>query len=261
VSQSDQRYLSAAEAAKALGVTTRALRLYEQKGLVKPARTVAGWRAYGPDALTRLHQILALKGLGLSLSRVGELLRGRLVSLEAVLALQEEALALRQAETQRALALVRRAKARITAGQTLSMDDLTTLTRETTMSDPKEAEMKAIFEPLIAKHYDADSLETLSQRPPFDQAAISRAWADLHADANAAMAKGDPTTPEAMDVARRWDDLVGQFTGGDSKIAASLANVWKDALSDPSTAPKLNHSPGLMEFVQKAREAALKAAG
>ena len=255
MSQSDQRYLSAAEAAKALGVTTRALRLYEQKGLVKPVRTAAGWRAYGPEALTRLHQILALKGLGLSLARVGELLRGRLASLGAVLALQEEALALRQAETERALVLVRRAKARITAGEALSVDDLTTLTRETTMSEPmNEDEMKAIFDPLIRKHHDPETIEALGRRD-FDQAAVTRAWDAVIADAKAAMAKGDPTTPEAMDVARRWSELVGQFTRGDPKVAARTAAIWKDAFADPVTAPKLPFSPELMEFVRRAREA------
>ncbi len=255
MSQSDPRYLSAAEAAKALGVTTRALRLYEQKGLVKPVRTAAGWRAYGPEALSRLHQVLALKGLGFSLSRAGELLKGRLASLQAVLALQEEALTLRQAETERALALVRRAKARITAGEVLSVDDLTTLTRETTMSEPmNEEEMKTIFDPLIRKHHDPQTLEALGRRD-YDQAAVTRAWDAVIADAKAAMAKGDPTTPEAMDVARRWSELVGQFTGGDPKLSAKTAAIWKDAFADPTAAPKLPFGPELMDFIRRAGEA------
>jgi DNA-binding transcriptional MerR regulator len=254
-----ERYLSAAEAAKALGVTTRALRLYEQKGLVKPLRSHAGWRAYGPETLGRLHQLLALKRLGLSLAEVGQLLKGRLGRLEAVLELQEKALAARQAETERALELVRRARGRLAAGQDLSVDDLTTLTRETTMSEPMdEQSMREIFGPLIQKHYDTDSLEKLAQRP-YDQAKASKDWEELIADAKAAQAKGDPTTPEAMAVARRWQDLVGQFTGGDPKIAASLQAVWQDARANPQTASRLPTNTGLMDFIQKAAEAAREA--
>nr|WP_264162232.1 MerR family transcriptional regulator [Burkholderia metallica] len=40
------RGLSASEAAARLGVSVKALRLYERQGLVTPARTVAGYRAY-----------------------------------------------------------------------------------------------------------------------------------------------------------------------------------------------------------------------
>ena len=43
--------LSASEAAERLGVSTKALRLYEQRGLVTPRRTAAGYRAYGPDEM------------------------------------------------------------------------------------------------------------------------------------------------------------------------------------------------------------------
>jgi len=77
-----QRYLSTAETAAALGVTPRALRLYEARGLVRPLRTDAGWRAYGPEQVARLHQILALKRLGLPLRAIGELLAGRFKALD-----------------------------------------------------------------------------------------------------------------------------------------------------------------------------------
>ena len=247
------RHLSTAEAAKAAGVSARALRLYEQRGLLKPQRTAAGWRAYGPQALARLHQVLALKRLGLPLSAIGELLNGRLATLESVLALQEQALEARRAEAERALALIRRARARLSAGEALSADDLTTLSRETTMS-MNEDEMKAVFQPLIAKHYSPESLAKLAAKP-YDQAEATRAWEQLKSDAMAAMAKGDPTTPEAIDVARRWSDLVSQFTGGDPEIAKSLEGVWKDAMANPAFAARMPQGPNLMAFIQRAAEA------
>lgn len=255
MSAGQDRHLSAAEAAKALGVTTRALRLYEQKGLVRPLRTQAGWRAYGPEALARLHQILALKRLGLGLAEIGDLLKSRLADLSAVLDLQESALLLRRKETEQALGLVRRARARLEAGEALSVDDLTTLTRETTMTQGMDKEeMKAIFDPLIQKRYDQATLAELAARP-YDQDAVTRAWDALIADAKAAMAKGDPTTAEAIAVARRWNDLVGQFTGGDPKLAAGAKAVWTDAFADPAAAPKLPFGPELMDFVRRAGEA------
>lgn len=86
-------HLSPAEAARKLGVSPKALRLYERHGLVKPLRAENGYRAYGPAEMARLHQVLALKGLGLPLSRIAALLHGQFASLDAILALQESVLA------------------------------------------------------------------------------------------------------------------------------------------------------------------------
>ena len=86
------RFLTAARAAESLGLTVKALRVLESHGLIEPGRTPAGWRAYGPDELARLHQVLALRRLGLGLRRIGELLRERDPDLKTTLALQEEAL-------------------------------------------------------------------------------------------------------------------------------------------------------------------------
>lgn len=53
------RHLSPAETAKRFGISIKALRLYEQLGLLKPPG--AAWRVYGPDQVARLHQILAVR--------------------------------------------------------------------------------------------------------------------------------------------------------------------------------------------------------
>ena len=42
-------FLNPSEAARRLGISTKALRLYEQRGLLTPVRSAAGWRAYGAD--------------------------------------------------------------------------------------------------------------------------------------------------------------------------------------------------------------------
>lgn len=58
------------------GVSARCLRHYEQLGLLQcPGRTRSGYRVYEPFHLSRVLQIRALTGLGLSLSQVGELFR------------------------------------------------------------------------------------------------------------------------------------------------------------------------------------------
>jgi len=132
------RFFSPAETARRLKVSTKALRLYETLGLVKPVRTSTGWRTYGPDQMARLYQVLALKHLGLPLRRVGELLGDQLADLDAVLLLQEQALRARITDDARRLELLVAVRRQLAGGETLSVDDLIHLTRETVMIDLPE---------------------------------------------------------------------------------------------------------------------------
>ncbi len=57
-------------------VSTRMLRHYDKLGLLKPSQTDqwTGYRYYTIDQLPRLHRIIALKELGLSLEQIAQLL-------------------------------------------------------------------------------------------------------------------------------------------------------------------------------------------
>jgi DNA-binding transcriptional MerR regulator len=127
---------TAAAVARRFGVSVKALRVYERAGLLKPARTVAGWRIYRQLELERLSAILALKQLGLPLKRIGELLKGE-GDLAAALALQEAALEAAKADAEDALRLVRAARAKLAAQRSLSPDELSHLVRSTAMSEFK----------------------------------------------------------------------------------------------------------------------------
>jgi DNA-binding transcriptional MerR regulator len=83
---SSARFLNSSEAAGRLGVSAKALRLYEQRGLIAPIRTAAGWRAYGPDEMSRAAEIAALRALGFSLAQVARVLEGDPQGLELALA-------------------------------------------------------------------------------------------------------------------------------------------------------------------------------
>lgn len=63
------------DAAAATGLTPKAIRLYESRGLVEPAeRTAAGYRTFSADALGRLRFIASARRLGLHLDQVAEIL-------------------------------------------------------------------------------------------------------------------------------------------------------------------------------------------
>lgn len=248
------QHFSPAEAARRLGVSAKALRLYERHGLVRPLRAANGWRAYGPAEMARLHQVLALKRLGLKLSRIAGMIAQPEGSLAAVLALQEETLARESERLSHALALVRVARRKLAAGEDLSIDDLAQLTRETTMTGrATPEELKAIFDPISEKYFSEAERVALTAKK-FDQAEVSRRWEQVIADARAAMVQGDPDAPEALDAARRWRALVDEFTGGDPAVANKVRAVWGEAMADPGAAPKLPLTPEVFAFMARAME-------
>ena len=120
-------------------------------------------------------------------------------------------------------------------------------------------ELKAIFDPISSKYFTPEETKALAAKK-FDQKAVSESWEKVIEDAKAAMAKGDPASPVALTVARRWRALVNQFTGGDPAIAAKVKAVWSDAMADPKAALKLPLNTEIFAFIAKA-QAKLKELG
>lgn len=124
---SSVRFLNASEAARRLGVSAKALRLYEQRGLVAPRRTAAGWRAYGPDEMARARQVAALRALGLSLAKVAQALDGDAQALEPALAAHQATLERQGRQLAGLVEKVRQLRAGLARGQAPDIEDLARL--------------------------------------------------------------------------------------------------------------------------------------
>lgn len=122
-----QSFLSAADAARRLGVSAKALRLYEDRGLLQPGRTPAGWRAYSPADLARAEEIAVLRKLGLSLAQVASVLNGKTASLEPALATHQTALEARLSQLTGTIDQVRTLRRQLAAGASPAISDLTRL--------------------------------------------------------------------------------------------------------------------------------------
>ena len=92
------------DVAKRTGLTSRALRFYEARGLLKPLRTYSGRRLYGRGELERIQQILALKRAGLSLAQIGKLTARGNMDLGAIVDAQLKVIEERKAELDEARA-------------------------------------------------------------------------------------------------------------------------------------------------------------
>jgi DNA-binding transcriptional MerR regulator len=119
---------SIGEFARLGAVSVRTLRLYDEMGLLRPARVdpETGYRAYTPGQLGQLNRILALKELGLSLTQIRRMLAGITVDeLQGMLMLRRAQLETElQAQKNKLLGVEARLRYIATEG-TMPADDIT----------------------------------------------------------------------------------------------------------------------------------------
>jgi len=120
-------FLNPSEAARRLGISAKALRLYEQRGLIAPVRSAAGWRAYGPAEMERASEIVALRALGFSLAEVARALTGDLGALDSALTSHQATLEERIRHLVAAADKVRELRDSLARGEPPGPGDLATL--------------------------------------------------------------------------------------------------------------------------------------
>lgn len=124
---SSTEFLNASDAAHRLGVSAKALRLYEQRGLITPVRTAAGWRTYGPEQMARAGEIVAMRALGLSLAEAKRVLEGDPRGLDAALAAHQTVLEGRMLELSGMMERLRQLRDRLRRGEAPATGELASL--------------------------------------------------------------------------------------------------------------------------------------
>lgn len=122
---SDGQEMTPSRAAKRFGISVKALRLYEQVGLIKPRRTPAGWRVYGADELARIQDIVVLRRMGLGLAEIRKAVGREGQDLDALLASYQGAMEARIGDLSRGLARLKTLRSSLSRGDaaTLAMAD------------------------------------------------------------------------------------------------------------------------------------------
>lgn len=230
------RRYKAREFAELSGVTVRALHHYDRLGLLRPKRTLNGYRAYGEPDLARLEQIVALKFVGLPLRRIKALLDRDGLELAGALRMQRRVLEARRGLLDQAIEAIRQAESAVQAGQQPDAAILTKIIEVMEMQNDAEWPMKYYNEAAQAKI--ARQGKTWS---PESQERISRQWLELIREVEAALGE-DPAGQIGQALAGRWTGLVEEFTGGDPEVTSGLKNLYADSANWPDQA-KLQMEP------------------
>src|SRR5215831_138367 len=210
------------EFAKLTAVTVRTLHHYEAAGLLKPARTPAGYRQYTLADLERLEQVVALKFLGLPLQQIKTLLDREPIRLPDALQVQLAILEEKRLLLDRAIAVIRDAVNTAQAGKPMDVALLKQIIGAINMQD--SADFKK-------KYFSKESWARLTalKRKSTPQARLreSRAWLALLCDVEAAL-RENPGSKKAQALAGRWMRLAQVSSQGDQGIQAGWESAWSD---------------------------------
>jgi DNA-binding transcriptional MerR regulator len=205
MSQTDGRSYRIREFAKLAGVTVRALHHYDRLGLLEPQRSAAGYRIYGRRDLETLEQIVALKFIGLPLTKIKLLLRGGAVDLGTALRAQRRLLEHKKRQLEQAIAAIRDAETMLESSGAAESRLVRRIIEVIEMQN-KGDEWKTRYDALVQ-----EKLERLKVLSPEEKTELHDRFAALFKQA-AGLIEDDPAGPRAQELAARYVDLLRTFT-------------------------------------------------
>jgi DNA-binding transcriptional MerR regulator len=199
------------EVARRTGLSARALRFYEARGLVEPVRTDSGRRAYGASELERIVRIVALKRAGLTLAQIGQALASRPPDLAKLVDARMAELFVRQQQIADALKRLASVGSRLQSGETLDVATLCALIRDSDAKDAPEAWTPEAAMRLIPEDRARAGVERMwAVLSRTDPNAFRRRSADLYARIEAALPLA-PDSPRAQALLEQMQALTAPF--------------------------------------------------
>lgn len=213
--------LKVGELAKQTGLSVRALHYYDEIGLLSPSRrTESGHRLYTASDVVRLQQIKSLRYLGASLEEIRETLDRPDFSPRRVIELHLSRLR-DQIELQQKLCdRLEEIAARLSSKEEVSAEEFVRTMEVIRMSER------------LWEYYTPEQREEIEERGrALGEERIRQVeaeWPELMEQVRAEMEAGtEPSNERVQRLAKRWMELVREFTGGNPEIERSVRNVWQ----------------------------------
>lgn len=244
-----QGYMTAGEVANKMSVTVRTLQHYDKVGLLSPSSiSDGGRRLYTDKDIIKLHQILSLKQLGFSLNDI----KNRLIPLDApadvAQVLTEQAALIRKKieSLSESLSRIETLKAEVLEMKSVDFKKYADII--------VNLEMKNNFYWMI-KHFDNETLDRIRSR--FDKessTAFLQNFMNMQDTAIRLQEEGvSAESPEGLQFAKDYWELIMEFTGGDPAILPKLielgqSNEFDQEWTQKQTLAKVFIEPALNAY-------------
>lgn len=208
------------EVSKKIGMSVRALHHYDEIGLLSPLhRSNAGYRLYSNEDLMQLQKIKSLQQLGFSLDEIQMAIKMNKPETSLLSILQKHIEKLSHEIKQQQVLIQRLQLLQCTLAQSWqpSVELLCESLKETIMYE---------------KYFTADQLNQLAEnRKRIGEDAIKafeQEWREIFDKFKKLYeAKKPASCPEAQTLARRSEEMIDQFTGGNHTIRQSINHMYE----------------------------------
>ncbi|MCK0069974.1 MerR family transcriptional regulator [Kordiimonas laminariae] len=246
--------VSIGDVAKQSGVTVRALRHYEDKGLLAPQRSESGQRVYRYRDILRLQQIQLLKRTGFSLEQIAGLLRSQEIPATDLLRMQKTVLEEKQKEITISLQAVEDTLTQLEARETSDLSTLCNMIKlgENAMSEEK---WQKVWDKFYSPEDNVKWAKAKAAIPDDVITANERAWPDLLARTEKLVGT-DPASPEAQAIVKEWNAMTQAIYDVDPSLMGKAAQMYDNMDDWPKDGPEKPFSNEVWAFVKAAEKAA-----
>lgn len=233
------------------GVSARAIRFYDEIGLLKPARiSSSGYRIYGTEEVDRLQQILFFRELDVPLDQIGTIMKEASFSGRAALAAHRERLLARRQQLDALIANVEKSIAAIEGGHGMKDKEKFEGFKQKLVEDNEARYGKEVRQKYGDETIDRSNRKVKGMtQAQYDEA--TRLAEAIQTTLHEAVLTGDPAgelAQKAVDLHRQWLCLYwDQYT---PQAHAGLGQMYVD---DPRfTAYYDKDEPGTAVFLRDA---------
>lgn len=237
-----KEYWKIGELATLSGLTLRTLRYYDQIELFSPTQyTDSGHRLYTKSDLTKLHQILALKQIGLPLDDIRSIMTNKekdftiniietqITRIKKDIQVQQNLLF----ELEHALKMIHHKK-------TISVEELTTLLGAMKIYQEKYFTKEQLD--MMKNYYDQHDVNTLKEVEQEFKLVLEAIQLEKENGA-------PPNHSKVQTLAKQWSDIVYSFTGSDQDLKKQAETFHAE---NPDNSLQFGIDADLYRYIQKA---------
>ncbi|WKE65023.1 MerR family transcriptional regulator [Gallaecimonas kandeliae] len=242
---------SIGEVARKTGLTERALRFYEEQGLISPARTQGYRRAYDREDLEQLQQVQLLRRAGYSLADIGSLLDACTLNPATVIRLQIAAIKGERDRLSRQIRALEATAADLDQDQEMDVHQLCELIRL-----GEQSAEQAGWQQVVKDYFsEEDSARWQRATRPLMTEECQQDWAELVARVEKAISAGvAPNSLGAIALAKDWLALQAPMQG-------AVPGLWQQSAQMMANMEQWSHlarppfSKAVFDFVTAAVQA------
>jgi len=237
-----KEFYTTGEVAKRAGVTNRTLQYYDEQGLLSPAKiSEGGRRLYSKVEIDKLHQILAMKYLGLTLDEIKLNIKNLTKPSEAIEILQKQVEQLKEEQ--------KKIEESLSSTQSL-IDEISTTNKLDWAKYADTLKLLHLHDEnyLLINKISDNVYERIKDMKKDDAEEIRLKYQAALQEAGICIANDvKPSDEQAQKLANEFWDMVMDFTKGDMELISELSKLSDEDSKDKDWQQKMDYISDAMD--------------